>query len=108
MPNIVNRDEVRKLIEADDVVVLEALPASDYESGHLPGARNMPHDQVDELAAGLVPDKDTPVVVYCAGGTCENSAIAARRLEQLGYTNVADYAPGKPDWSEAGLPLETD
>lgn len=44
--------------------------------------------------------------MYCANGPCADSGIAAGRLEQLGYTNVADYALGKQDWVDAGLPLE--
>jgi rhodanese-related sulfurtransferase len=88
-------------------VLVEALPAGSYESGHLPGARNLPHDRVDELAPSVLPDKDAEVVVYCANGPCHNSGIAARRLEQLGYRHVYDYELGKQDWVEAGLPLET-
>jgi len=107
MPKNVTRDEVREAIETGQAVVLEALPAEHYEQGHLPGARNLPHEQVDELAAQLVPDKATPIVVYCAGGTCANSGLAARRLEELGYENVSDYDLGKQDWIDAGLPTET-
>ena len=35
-----------------------------------------------------------------------NSEIAARRLSTLGYTNVREYAEGKEDWVNAGLPVE--
>jgi len=63
-------------------------------------------DQVRELAPALLPDLHAPVVVYCASDTCQNSHIAARVLEQIGYTDVAVYAGGKKDWSEAGLPVE--
>ena len=41
-----------------------------------------------------------------ASATCQNSHIAARHLEQMGYTSVSVYAGGKQDWSEAGLPIE--
>lgn len=88
------------------LTLLEALPEKYYLEGHLPGALHMPHDQVDELAPGLVPDKNTEIVVYCASKTCQNSHVAANRLAQLGYTNVAAYGAGKQDWTEAGLPVE--
>jgi rhodanese-related sulfurtransferase len=45
-------------------------------------------------------------VTYCASLTCRNSEIAANKLIALGYTNVRDYAEGKADWIEAGLPVE--
>jgi len=72
----------------------------------VPGARHLPHDRVRELAPGVLPDRNAEIVVYCASATCQNSHIAARVLEQLGYTNVAVYAGGKQDWQEAGLPVE--
>lgn len=95
-----------KIANHEPVTLLEALGERFYRDGHLPGALNMPHDQVDAVAARLVPDKSAEVVVYCSSVTCQNSTIAARRLTQLGYTNVAVYPGGKADWRDAGLPLE--
>lgn len=46
------------------------------------------------------------MVVYCSNTACQNSAIASRRLTELGYTNVLEYVEGKQDWIEAGLPVE--
>jgi rhodanese-related sulfurtransferase len=88
------------------VVLLEALPEKYFNDWHLPGARHFPHDQVKQLAAEVVPNKDAEIVVYCASATCQNSHIAANQLTALGYANVAVYAGGKKDWSEAGLPIE--
>lgn len=88
------------------VTLVEALPEKYYRDGHLPGAKHLPHDQVRELAPGVLPDKSAEIVVYCASPTCQNSHIAAKVLERLGYTHVAVYAGGKQDWQEAGLALE--
>ncbi|MGH8680469.1 MAG: hypothetical protein ACREVP_03055 [Burkholderiales bacterium] len=41
------------------------------------------------LAESVLPDKSAEIVVYCASSTCQNSHIAARRLEQAGYANVS-------------------
>jgi rhodanese-related sulfurtransferase len=43
----------------------------------------------------------------CASLECRNSEIAANKLIALGYTNVREYAEGKADWIEAGLPVES-
>jgi rhodanese-related sulfurtransferase len=103
----ISRDQLRALIDGSTpFVLLEALPPIYFEDAHLPGAQNMPHDQVDALAPVLIPDRSTEVVVYCANEPCPNSGIAARRLVALGYTNVREYAEGKEDWVEAGLPIE--
>ncbi len=108
MATKITREELKAKIDAgEDIVVFEALPQMYYEEAHLPGAINLPHDQVDELAPHLLPDKDREIVVYCSNLACQNSTIAARRLTQLGYARVRDYEAGKQDWIEAGLPVES-
>jgi rhodanese-related sulfurtransferase len=102
----ISRTELLPLIEAGTVTVVEALPAEYFDQGHLPGAINIPHTEVRELAPELLPDKDAAIVVYCANEPCPNSGIATHVLLKLGYTDVRDYAEGKADWVEAGLPLE--
>jgi rhodanese-related sulfurtransferase len=108
MSNLISRTELQHLIDTDaDVTIVEALPASYFEQGHIPGAINIPHTEVRQLAPELLPDKDAPIVVYCANLPCPNSGIAAHVLGKLGYTNVRGYAEGKDDWKDAGLPLHT-
>ena len=102
----ITRTELRGLIDAGTVTLVEALPASYYDDGHLPGAINIPHTEVRELAPSLLPDKDAQIVVYCADERCPNSGIAAHVLIKLGYSDVRTYPEGKADWVEAGLPLE--
>ena len=86
--------------------LVEALPEKYWRDWHLPGAKHLPHDQVRQLAPDVLPDLDAEIVVYCASSTCQNSHIAAKLLEQMGYANVAVYAGGKQDWQAAGLPVE--
>lgn len=103
----ITREQLSSLLaSANPPLVFEALPAKYFNDRHLPGARNMPHDEVAELAPRLAPDKAAPIVVYCANAACQNSHIAAGRLGQLGYTDVRVYAEGKQDWIDAGLPVE--
>lgn len=93
-----------KLDRRENVILVEALPAKYFDHSHLPGAINVPHDRVDELAPRMLPDRNAEIVVYCANAPCQNSSIAAERLAALGYTDVADYHEGKQDWIDAGLP----
>lgn len=103
----IDRDTLnRKLAGANPPVLAEALPEMYFRDWHLPGARHLPHDEVARLAASVLPDKSAEVVVYCANRSCQNSHVAAAKLVQLGYENVAVYAGGKQDWSEAGLAVE--
>lgn len=103
----VSREELQRLLdEGAPLTLVEALGPMYYEDAHLPGAVNIPHDQVDALAPVVLPDKAGKVVVYCSNTSCQNAAIAARRLVQLGYTDVLEYVEGKQGWVEAGLPVE--
>jgi rhodanese-related sulfurtransferase len=103
----ITRDHIQaRLAAGDDVAIVEALPLAHWEDGHLPGAVNLPHDADDATIAVVLPDPGRAVVVYCANEPCANSGILARRLEQLGYGDVAEYPGGKQDWVEAGLALE--
>ncbi|HVM10018.1 MAG TPA: rhodanese-like domain-containing protein [Acidimicrobiales bacterium] len=102
----VSRDELqRQLFEDDPPVLVEALGAAYFADAHLPGAINIPVDQVDRLAPTLLPDPAADIVVYCSG-TCSNSEIAAERLVALGYQRVRVYLGGKEEWVEHGLPVE--
>ena len=66
----ISRDELRAKIERKDKFLLvETLSAETYHHVHLPGAINMPPDQVRQLAPSLLPDKAAEIVVYCANPT---------------------------------------
>lgn len=100
------RQQLAEKVLAGKAVLVEALPEKYYTDSHLPGARHLPHDQIEALAPQRLPEKDADIVVYCASVTCQNSHIAAHVLTKLGYRNVSVYAEGKQDWIEAGLPVE--
>ncbi len=107
MAQTITLDELRAKLDAGEkLVLLEALPREYYEEAHLPGALNLPLDELEELAPRLVPDREAQIVVYCKDEACRNSELAARRLRRLGYTNVRDYVGGKAEWIAAGLPVE--
>lgn len=104
--DVITCEELQSAIADGEVVLLEALPPAYYDAEHLPGAKNLPLDEIETLAGVLVPDRSTPIVTYCTGRSCPNSGIAAARLRRLGYTNVRAYEAGKEDWLGAGLPTE--
>jgi rhodanese-related sulfurtransferase len=108
MSKLITREEIVARQKAGEKLILvEALPERYFNTEHLPGAININHDQIEALAALMLPDKNSVVVTYCANAQCNNSAIAANKLERLGYTNVYKYEAGKQDWIEAGLPIES-
>jgi rhodanese-related sulfurtransferase len=103
----VSREQLCETLDcAGDMVLVDARSPISYVAARLPGAINIPTGTVDERAPRRIPDRDTEVVVYCQGGSCDASVAVAGRLIELGYQKVRQYVGGKQDWEEAGLPLE--
>jgi rhodanese-related sulfurtransferase len=70
MVKTISRDELKEKIDRDDEFLLvETLPAIAFHHAHLPGAINLPPNQVTELALALLPDRNAEIVVYCASPT---------------------------------------
>ena len=94
--------------EGGPLAVIDVLDADKYSDFHLPGALNVALSGNFEMEfLKVVPDRDTPVVVYCQDIDCDASHRAGRRLDQMGYLNVYDYQDGKADWRAAGFPIES-
>jgi molybdopterin/thiamine biosynthesis adenylyltransferase len=70
----------------------------------IPGTVHIPRGFLELRIERNVPDRDTPVVLYCASGT--RSVLAARSLSELGYRDVRSLAGGFTGWKRAGLPWE--
>ena len=105
----ITRQELKQRIDGGwNPILIETLQPEQYREFHLPGAINVPLDEnFEQRIQESAPDRIRSVVVYCYSRECPASAEAARRMDQLGYTNVYDYEDGKTDWKEAGLPIET-
>jgi rhodanese-related sulfurtransferase len=70
--------------------LVDVRSAQEFAGGHLPGAVNVPYDEVEKHLAALGESGDA-IVLYCRSG--RRSAIAAQALERLGYRNVHDMGP---------------
>ncbi|MBI4215220.1 MAG: rhodanese-like domain-containing protein [Parcubacteria group bacterium] len=102
----ISKEQLLEMLENQEPFKLvEVLAEEDYKKGHLPKAINIPVDKLEELASGFLSDKNETIVVYCSGFMCTASTGAARKLQSMGYKKVLDYKGGKPDWTQAGLPL---
>ncbi|MBA3956555.1 MAG: molybdopterin biosynthesis protein MoeB, partial [Acidimicrobiia bacterium] len=96
--------------EAEDAIaggatVLDVREPDEYEQGALPGAVHIPRGNLESQIENRVVDRDTPLVVHCAGGT--RSAFAAETLAQLGYTDVVSMAGGFNKWKDEGRAWST-
>ena len=104
--NTITREELNAQIANPALILLEVLPETYYQQGHLPGAKLASPDKVRDLTRSLTASQDAPVVLYCASSTCKNSHDAAKVFTDAGYSDVRVYVGGKADWQDAGLPIE--
>lgn len=102
------RDDLQTMLDnRSDVSLVEVLSEEKFKKFHLPGAINVPvGEDFSDRIQQAVPEKDKPVVVYCANTECDASPKAAKQMDELGYKTVYDYEAGKADWKAAGLPVE--
>jgi len=98
-------DELNELLASDAVTLLDVRPELEFRAGHIPGAMNIP---VNELARRLdeLP-RDREVIVYCRGPYCVLTLDALEALSEAGFT-VRRLADGVADWARAGQPVEHD
>ncbi|MHB1062720.1 MAG: MBL fold metallo-hydrolase, partial [Thiobacillus sp.] len=87
------------------VLIDVRTPAELGLSGHIdaPFFFNLTRGQLEFQIEVAVPDKATPIVVYC--GVSQRSPLAADTLIKLGYKNVKNYRDGYFNWQRAGLPV---
>jgi phage shock protein E len=82
--------------------VLDVRTPEEYAAGHVPGAVNVPHDQLASRLAEVPKDKD--VVVYCRTG--RRSALAADVLAANGYKRVSQLEGDMQAWVARGRTVE--
>jgi rhodanese-related sulfurtransferase len=99
----VAQEELARRLEAGDVVVLDVRSATEYAAGHIPGAINVPHDQLLARLAELPAGAD--VVAYCRSRYCVFAPDAVRLLRDHGYV-ARPLDGGLPSWRRAALPVE--
>ena len=87
---------------AEGYAVLDVREPDEYQEGALAGAIHIPRGHLEAQIENRIPDKTTPVVVYCAGGV--RSAFAARTMNELGYDTVESMDGGFGRWKDEGRP----
>src|SRR5512135_2462942 len=94
----------RRLEAGENVAVIDVRELDEYAQGALPGARHIPRGYLELDIETAVPEHDTPIALYCASGI--RSALGARTLQEMGYTDVVSVAGGFERWKSSGYPFE--
>jgi rhodanese-related sulfurtransferase len=79
-----------------DLVVLDVRTKEEYTAGHVPGARNVSHDQLTARISELAALKDKEVVLYCRSG--RRAQLAAQTLRDAGFTRLLQLEGDYPGW----------
>src|SRR5213080_1556476 len=96
--------EVHELMD-EGVTIVDVREADELASGLIPGAKHVPRSYLESRIEGAVPDRSTPIVLYCASGN--RSAYAARALQHdLGYENVRSMTGGITLWKDRGYEVQ--
>ena len=103
------RSEIREVTPAEadalrqrgSIALIDVREASEWEQGHVPGATHVSKSYLEQDIEAAVPTRDTPVVLYCAGGI--RSLFAGQTLAAMGYTDVASMSGGFQAWKGQGL-----
>jgi glyoxylase-like metal-dependent hydrolase (beta-lactamase superfamily II)/rhodanese-related sulfurtransferase len=107
----VDSEQLAQMIEnVDGLVLIDVRETAEipYSGGTINAPRlfNISRGWVEFHVPERVPDRSTPIVVYCDVST--RSVLATRRLMDMGYTNVSNYADGFLVWRDSGYPVTSD
>ncbi|MEO8845303.1 MAG: rhodanese-like domain-containing protein [Kofleriaceae bacterium] len=98
-------DELTALVSTRNVDLIDVRDPSEWETGHIAGARLVPLDQLRaDPDAALV--RDTTIVFICAKGV--RSMSAAKLAERFGYEHVYNLVGGTKEWARSGQRLVVD
>lgn len=77
-------------MESDEnYILLDVRRAYEFEAGHIPGAVNLPNEEIGTEEIPSLPDKAQTIYIYCRSGN--RSKQAADKLLALGYTNLIEF-----------------
>jgi molybdopterin/thiamine biosynthesis adenylyltransferase/rhodanese-related sulfurtransferase len=96
------REVSDRLAAGEPLALVDVREKLEWNDGHLPGAIHVPRGFLELQIEEAVPDKERPVLLYCAGGV--RSLLAAETLRQMGYAHPISMAGGYTAWKNAGLP----
>lgn len=100
----ISREELLHRLGEGSITLLDVRPEDEFASGHLPGAINIPIDELERRLAEL--PAGAQIVAYCRGPYCALSFDAVTVLRGKGFA-VRRLDSGFPDWKAAGLAVES-
>ena len=92
----ITMSEAVKMMETEkNYIILDVRRADEFAEGHIPGAINVPNEEIGTAEIAKLPNKSQLILVYCRSG--RRSKEASEKLVKLGYTNIVEFG-GILDW----------
>ncbi len=86
----ISMDEAVKIMRDEkNYIILDVRRLDEYAEGHIPGAINVPNEEIGTAEIAELPDKSQLILVYCRSG--RRSKEAAEKLAGFGYTNIVEF-----------------
>ena len=99
-----NANDVVMLINREKAVVVDVSDATEFEAGHIIGAKNVPLDELEAKLPAAVKNKGVPLILVCPNGARANRGVAVAK--KLGYEKAQSLTGGMGAWRTANLPVE--
>jgi len=98
--NVVSPEEMKTLLELEDIQLIDVRTAQEYSEGHIDNAQNIDYFSETFEADIAKLDKNKPVIVYCKSGN--RSAKCAKKMEEAGFVKIYDLDGGISKWRHEG------
>jgi rhodanese-related sulfurtransferase len=104
-PKIISAEELAEQIQLGQApLIVDVRSKREYAKAHIPGAVNIPYDQLSNRLSEIDAAKTDEIVVLCLGGY--RAEIAEKILVEAGYSDVRDLDGHMNAWQRGGYPTE--
>jgi phage shock protein E len=102
---LITAEELNQRIQSSqEPLILDVRSEEEYAEGHIPGALNIPHDELPDRLSEIEVAKTDEIVVHCRSG--HRAGIAEKVLVDAGFSDVRDLEGHMNGWQSGGYPIE--
>ncbi len=93
----ITMDEAKEIFATEgDYIIVDVRRGDEFATGHIPGAINIPNEDIGTIEPAALSDKEQTIYIYCRSGN--RSKQASNKLVAMGYKNIIEFG-GIQDWN---------
>ncbi|ETW97505.1 MAG: hypothetical protein ETSY1_22390 [Candidatus Entotheonella factor] len=102
----ISQQELLQRIEGkQEMLLIDVRTTGEFSVGRVPGAVNIPLNELAERVGEIRPHHDKGVILYCESG--RRAGVAERVLREAGLDNIRQLEGNMSAWRQSQLPMET-